>query len=160
MAQAPGRAPRGAGVLGAAGQAGHSDGDPAAGQPHIYYLFAAPHTLDQKAPCWAQGGGRGELPPIRHGPPLRFPETRRLPVPPASRQRGALPSPAGAPGLGPGGCPPHGPSVAHGCTPSGKGLSAVTERRWRRVETPGRAAGRGLSSPSVFRAQRTPGLDK
>lgn len=70
MAQAPGRAPRGAGVLWAAGQAGHSDGDPAAGQPHVHYLFAAPHTLGQKAPCWAQGGGQRELSPACPGPQL------------------------------------------------------------------------------------------
>lgn len=36
----------------------------------------------------------------------------------------------------------------------------MTEWPWRRVETPGGAAGRGLSSPSVLRAQWTPGLDK
>ena len=105
VAQGPGRAPQGAGVLGPLGRLG---------------ALTVTLPWGSLAVTSLQGRGRGELPPsCPSAPPVTallsgFPETHRLPVSSASRQRGALPSPAGAPGLG---------SAGHGW--AGRALSGL-----------------------------------
>lgn len=149
VAQGPSRAPQGAGVLGRLG--------------------ALTVTLPRGslAVTSLQGRGRGELPPFcPSAPPVTallsgFPKTHRPPVlqpqggeGTCCHRRGPL---AWVWGLPSSTWPLRG-SQLH---PFGKGLvSAVTKRPWRWVEPPGRAVGRGPSSPSFLRAPRTPGLDE
>lgn len=113
VAQGPGRAPQGAGVLGPLGRLG---------------ALTVTLPWGSLAVTSLQGRGRGELPPsCPSAPPVTallsgFPETHRLPVSSLKAERGPAIT-GGGPWPGSGGCPPpHSPSVAHSCTPSGKGL--------------------------------------